>query len=297
MRTASGSRRCSIQTDLARIAYQGEPGAYSEEAALGFFGDDAIQPLPLPTFSAVCAAVVDGRAAGAVLPLENSVAGTVGEAVDALVDTGLSVIGEALLPVRHALLGLPGAALGDIRSVASHRQALAQSERYLAQRGWEIVVADDTAGAARQLAAANDPSRAVVASRRAAERYGLAMLADEIADSGNVTRFAIAVADASRVPVSRGPLAPHPDAPRASLIVFETLHIPGALHHALGALAEGSVNISRIESRPTGAERWEYRFLVSVDGDAADEPLRPALDQLRARAHAVRVLGSFPAAG
>lgn len=296
-RTASASRRCSIPTDRSLIAYQGEPGAYSEEAALGFFGDGAVTPLPFPTFSAACAAVVEGRAAAAMLPLENSVAGTVGEAVDALVRARLAVVGEALLPVRHALLGTPGASLGGIRSVASHPQALAQAERYLAEHGWDVVVAHDTAGAARQLAADADPSRAVVASERAAERYGLVVLATEIADDGNVTRFAVAAASSEAVPAARGPLAPPQDAPRASLVVFETLHTPGALHAALGALAEGGVNISRIESRPTGGARWQYRFLVSVDGDAAQEPLRAALEQLRHRSHALSVLGSYPSAG
>lgn len=296
-RTASASRRCSIPTDRILIAYQGEPGAYSEEAALGFFGDGAVTPLPLPTFSAACAAVVEGRAAAAMLPLENSVAGTVGEALDALVRARLAVVGEALLPIRHALLGIPGATLAGIRSVASHPQALAQAERYLSQHGWEVVVADDTAGAARRLAAMRDPSRGVVASERAAERYGLAVLATEIAEAGNVTRFAVAAASGGVVPPARGPFAPPDEAPRASLVVFETLHMPGALHAALGALAEGGVNISRIESRPTGGARWQYRFLVSVDGDAGQEPLRAALEQLRARAHAVSVLGSYPTAG
>lgn len=253
-------------------------------------------PLPLPTFSAVCAAVVEGRAVAALLPLENSVAGTVGEAVDALMRTRLLVVGEVLLPIRHALLGVMGARLSDVRSVASHRQALAQSERYLAGHDWDIVVADDTAGAARQLAASGDASRAVVASARAAERYGLAILATEIADLGNVTRFAVAAADAALVPPPGGAFAPSEAAPRASLIVFETLHTPGALHAALGALADGGINISRIESRPTGGARWQYRFLVSVDGDAAQEPLRAALQELQHQAHAVEVLGSFATA-
>jgi prephenate dehydratase len=211
--------------------------------------------------------------------------------------TRLSVVGEVLLPIRHALLGVPGATLGEIRCVASHRQALAQAERFLAEHGWELSVAEDTAGAARQLSATGDRSRAVVASERAAERYGLAVLAREIAGAGNVTRFAIAASNRRALPPPSGPLAPADDAARASLIVFETLHTPGSLHSALGALAEGGVNISRIESRPTGEARWQYRFLASVDGDAGQEPLRSALRELGRRAHAVGVLGSFPTAG
>jgi prephenate dehydratase len=253
--------------------------------------------LPQPTFSAACAAVVDGSAVAAVLPLENSLAGAVGEALDALVRARLRVVGELLLPVRHALLGIPGARLDEIVSVASHQQALAQTERYLAEHGWQLVVAHDTAGAARALAERGDRSRGVVASERAAERYGLSVLATNIASTGNLTRFAVAAADARVVPSGRGALAPAPDASPVSLVVFETLHRPGALHHALGALADCGVNISRIESRPTGSARWEYRFLISVDGDAATEPLRSALEALEARAHGVEVLGSFPSAG
>jgi prephenate dehydratase len=255
---------------------------------------DAVEPMPLPTFSAVARAVAEGRAAAALLPLENSMAGTVGESVDALLRTRLPVVGEVLLPVRHQLLGVPGATLDEVRCVASHRQALAQCERYLDRAGWTVVIAEDTAGAARALAESRDPSRAVVASARAAERYGLAILdADIQDDDANTTRFAVVAARPEAVPSARGPLAPSSGAPRASLVVFETLHRPGALHHALGAFAEAGANLSRIESRPTGRARWEYRFLVSVDGDPASEPLRGALAELERRTHGLAVLGSF----
>jgi prephenate dehydratase len=282
---------------LPSVAYQGEPGAYSEEAALGYFGAGLIAPMPLPTFSAVVNAVVSGEAAAAFLPLENSVAGTVGEAVDALLRTHLPVIGEAVLPVRHQLLGLPAASFAGIRCVASHRQALAQCERYLASHDWQVIVADDTAGAARALAASHDASRAVVASAGAAARYGLTVLdADIQDDEANMTRFAVVARPDASLPEASGPLAPAADAARSTLLVFETLHRPGALHHALGALAEAGVNLSRIESRPTGRAQWQYRFLVSVDGDAAASPLREALPELQTRTHGLAVLGSFPTA-
>jgi prephenate dehydratase len=282
------------------VAYQGEPGAYGEEAALGYFGEGMVVPLPLPTFSAVCAAVLEGRAAAAVLPLENSLAGAVGEAVDALMRADLAVTGELLLPVRHQLLGLPGVALEDVEHVASHRQALAQCEAFLSSRSWRLIVAEDTAGAARQLVEAGDHRAAVIASERAAARYGLAILAGDIQDTpGNMTRFAVITrpAAAPAVPQAIGALAVGAHGPLASLVVFETRHTAGALHHALGALAEAGVNMSRIESRPTGRVRWEYRFLVSVEGHSDVEPLRGALAELGRRAHAVRVLGSFPSAG
>lgn len=282
------------------VAYQGEPGAYGEDAALGYFGEGRIVPLPLPTFSAVCAAVLEGRAAAAILPLENSLAGAVGEAVDALVRADLAVTGELLLPVRHQLLGLSGTALGDVKRVASHRQALAQCEAFLSSRPWRLIVADDTAGAARQLVEAGDRRAAVIASERAAGRYGLAILAADVQDTpGNMTRFVVIArrADPTAVPPAIGALAVPALGALASLVAFETRHTAGALHHALGALAEAGVNISRIESRPTGRVRWEYRFLIGVEGDAAAEPLSGALAELGRRAHAVRVLGSFPSAG
>jgi prephenate dehydratase len=278
------------------VAYQGEPGAYGEEAVSAYFGD-AVDPCPMPTFTAACAAVVDGRTAAALLPVENSLAGTVGESLDALAATALTVVGELLLPVRHHLLGLPGASLEEIREVASHPQALAQCEPWLARRGWRLQPAYNTAGAARQVAEAGDVSLAAIASPAAASRYGLVVLAGDLAAADeNLTRFIVASRSGDEVPVARGPLAPASGAPRSALVLFETRHVAGALHDALGAFADAGVSLSRIESRPTRASAWRYRFLVQVDGDAGEDPTRAALDELRRRAHGVRVLGSFAAA-
>ena len=277
-----------------RVAYQGEPGAYGEEALLAYFGEGEVEPLPAPTFSRAVDAVRAGRAAAALLPLENSLAGTVGEALDALLRTSLVVTGEVILPVHHQLLGAPGSRLEDVQLVMSHPQALAQCERFLSEREVTVVVEADTAGAARRLRDDGDPTTAVIASRRAAERYGLNVLAAEVQDAEpNLTRFAVVGPAGAECPPPRGPLAPPPDAQPVSLVTFETLHRPGALHHALGALAEVGVNLSRIESRPTGRDRWQYRFLISVDGSGETEPLRSAMTELHKRAHAVRLLGSF----
>jgi len=282
----------------ASIAYQGEPGAYGEEAILGYFGEHGIEPLPLPTFTAVGTAVADRRAAAAVLPLENSIAGTVGEALDALVRAELTVVGECLLPVRHQLLGTPGTAIRAIRTVTSHVQALAQCERFVAAHGWEMVVSLDTAAAARRLAETGDRDLAVIASERAAARYGLRILASDIQGGPNVTRFAVvARTPAADLPAPAGPLAPAAAGSRICLVLFETRHVPGALHDALGTFADAGVSLNRIESRPTGRRHWEYRFIASVEGDHEHEPLRGALAALRRRAHAVRVLGSFDSAG
>jgi prephenate dehydratase len=277
------------------IGFQGEIGAYSEEAVVGYFGP-AVEPRPMPTFRAVCAAVEAGTFAAGVIPTENSLAGSVGEALDALGESELIVVGELLLPVRHRLLGLAGSDLAEIQRVASHPQALAQCDAYLASHGWQLVPAEDTAGAARALSEADDLTLAVIASARAAERYGLVILADDLAAADNLTRFAVVVRPGSAAPPADGPLAPPADSPRSTLVIFETRHRPGALHAALGAFADAGVNLTRIESRPTRRASWEYRFLVQLEGDAAAQPAQGALADLANRAHAVRLLGSFPSA-
>jgi prephenate dehydratase len=281
---------------MITVAYQGEPGAFGEEAVIGYFGE-AITPTPMPTFSAVCAAVEDGSADAAVLPLENSLAGTVGDALDALADGSLLVVGELLLPIRHQLLVLPGVEIDDVQRVSSHWQALAQCERFLAAHGWQLVPAADTAGAARELVESGDRHGAAIASARAAERYGLVVAAADIADAAhNMTRFAVLAASADSAPPAAGALVPR-SGERETLITFETGHRPGELYRALGALAEAGVNVSRIESRPSGSGPWRYRFLLQVAGDAATGPLAGALVALHAHTTSMRVLGSFDAAG
>jgi prephenate dehydratase/chorismate mutase/prephenate dehydratase len=278
---------------VTSVAYQGEPGAFGEEAVVGWFGADAM-PVAVPTFSAVCAAVESGTADAGVLPLENSIAGTVGDALDALAAGALRVVGEVLLPIRHQLLVLDGVLVDDVRRVSSHWQALAQCERFLAGRAWEIVPAADTAGAARELAASGDRAAAAIASRAAADRYGLAIAASDIQDaSHNLTRFAILVpSSASAVPPAAGSLAAH-GGPAETLLTFETGHRPGDLVRALAVLADAGINVSRIESRPSGEGPWRYRFLLQVAGDAEVDPLRAALAGLAAHTRSLRVIGSF----
>ena len=278
-----------------RIGFQGEIGAYSEEAVAGYFGS-AVDPRPFPTFGAVTAAVEGGQVAAGVLPTENSLAGSVGEALDALGESQLVVVGELLLPVHHRLIARPGATLVGIRRVTSHRQALAQCDAYLASHEWQLIPAENTAGAARALSQTDDLTLAVIASARAAERYGLIVLADDLAPADNLTRFAVVVLPSSVAPRAEGPLAPPADAPRSTLVIFETLHRPGALHAALGAFADAGVNLTRIESRPIRRASWEYRFLVQLEGDATADPARAALTDLARRAQGVRLLGSFPSA-
>ncbi|MDQ4034341.1 MAG: hypothetical protein M3153_00275 [Chloroflexota bacterium] len=284
---------------MTSVAYQGEPGAFGEEAVIGYFGSEAVEPAPMPTFSAVCTAVEDGSADAGVLPLENSLAGTVGDALDALADGSLTVVGELLLPIRHQLLLVPGGMLDEVERVSSHWQALSQCERFLDGRGWQVVPAADTAGAARELAAGGDRHSAAIASARAAERYGLQVAAADIQDSPhNVTRFAIlAGSGAHGLPPAAGALAPAAGGERETLITFETGHRPGDLVRALASFADAGINLSRIESRPSGGGPWRYRFLIQVAGDAAVDPLAGALTALPEHTSSMRVLGSFDVAG
>jgi len=281
---------------MTTVAYQGEPGAFGEEAVLAWFGE-SVTPVPMPTFSAVCTAVESGATDGGVLPLENSLAGTVGDALDALATGSQRVVGEVLLPIRHQLLVLRGAVTEDVRRVSSHWQALAQCERFLSARSWHLVPVADTAGAARDLAASGDPSGAAIASQAAAARYGLEIAASDIQDADhNLTRFAVLVAADAEPPAPAGPLAPI-GGERETLLTFETGHRPGDLHRALGAFADAGINLSRIESRPSGEGPWRYRFLVQVSGDADAEPLRDALVGMRPHTRSMRVLGSFDTGG
>jgi len=282
---------------MTRVAYQGEPGAFGEEAVIGWFGE-SVEPLPVPTFSAVCAAVETGAADAGVLPLENSLAGTVGDALDALAKGRLRVVGEVLLPIRHQLLVRVGTRLDEVRRVSSHWQALAQCERFLTTHGWEVIPAADTAGAARELATSGDRATAAIASRSAASRYGLTVIAADIQDADhNLTRFAILAPEGpASPPEPAGALVPRDGEPE-TLITFETGHRPGDLYRALGSLADAGINLSRIESRPSGDGPWRYRFLVQVAGDAGAPPLADALIGLREHTSSMRILGTFTTGG
>jgi prephenate dehydratase len=281
---------------VRRVVYQGEPGAYGEEAVLRYFGE-LVDACAVPTFSAVCDSVASGSADAGVLPLENSLAGTVGDALDALATGSLTVVGEVLQPIHHHLLVVPGASLAGIERVTSHWQALSQCERFLTRGGWDLVPSADTAGAARQLATDQDPHVAAIASERAAVLYGLQVAARHIEDAPhNVTRFAVLAHPRNTVGVRHDVAAVGASSGEwESLITFETGHLPGDLVRALTVFARAGINLSRIESRPSGDGPWRYRFLIQVAGDAQLDPLRTALMEMKAHTRSMRVLGSFVA--
>jgi prephenate dehydratase len=284
-------------TSGAQVVYQGEPGAFSEEAVLGFFGEDA-ERTAVPTWRAVFEAVADGSADRGVIAIESSLAGSIRETYDLLAeffDRGVRIVGEVSVPVRLALLALPNQSLDGIERVYSHAQALAQADEFLRSRDWQVLTTYNTAGAARMIADRSEERAAAIASPRVAALYGLEILAADVqAGDDNRTRFAILArtsADGNDVTQVRNAAGP-----RKTTLVFAVRNVPGSLHRCLEAFAARGVNLSRLESRPARRARWEYDFWVDVDADAAEPACAAALDDLRAETEMVRILGSYPRA-
>jgi prephenate dehydratase len=267
------------------VSFQGIAGAYSEEAIRQYFGPE-VESLPCRTFTDLFVAVEDGSADYGMLPIENSLAGSVIQSYELLMEHDLRVRAEVILRVRHMLLATPGTEATDVKRVKSHPQALAQCERYLARRGLEAVPNFDTAGSARGLAENPEPGTAAIASALAAELYGLDILDDGIEDLPfNYTRFFILGLD---------------DPPRAqrskTSLIFTTRHHPGALYDSLGEFAGRGINLTKIESRPRRNRPWQYLFYLDFEGHWQDPECEAALMALLRRSSFVKLLGSYPAA-
>ena len=271
------------------VGYQGTEGAYGHQAARQHFGVSR-RPVTLKayrSFRETLEAVQAGHVERAVLPLENSTAGSVHEVYDLLFRMSLSIVGEEVLEIEHCLLGLPGATLGELRFVHSHPQALAQCSEFPAELAQvESEAAPNTALAASRVAEIGDPQRAAIASEDAGLHFGLDVLRRGIANQPvNLTRFVVVAA----VPHDCNPLV---DA-RVSL-VFATRHERGALVRCLNVLADEGINLSKLESRPRPGQVWEYVFYVDLDGHVAEPRMRSALAGLAATTQFVRVLGCYP---
>ncbi len=271
-----------------KIAFQGEPGANShiacEEAYPGY------EPLPCPTFEDAFAAVRTGRAALAMIPIDNSVAGRVADIHHLMPQSGLAILAEWFLPVQHQLLVPKGASLKTIRTVESHVHALGQCRNIIRKLGIKAVVAADTAGAAREVAEAGDISRAALATALAAKIYRLKILQRDVADAKhNTTRFIV---------LARKPKWAKPGKKRVvTTFLFEVRNIPAALYKALGGFASNGINMTKLESYMVNGSFAATQFYADVEGHPQDRPLALALEELEffSQPKSVKILGVYPA--
>lgn len=269
---------------MISVAYQGEPGSFSEQAALAFFGRKA-KLVPREHFHDVFRCALSGSSRYAVVPIENSVFGSVHENYDLLLDHSLMIVGEISLRIHHHLMVLPGVKAGEIRFVFSHPQALGQCDEFLrTMKRARSMVYYDTAGAARMIREEERTNAAAVASLRAAKSHRLTILRRNIENNHhNYTRFLI-LAKKSGVPKHGGKTS----------LVFATRDIPGALFKSLAVFALRDVNIQKIESRPLEGKPWEYLFYLDILGSTKEEKVSQALHHLEEVSTFIRVLGSYP---
>jgi prephenate dehydratase len=274
------------ETDPANIiAYQGAPGAYSHLACRERF--PAMLGGPCHSFEDAFAAVREGRARLAMIPVDNSVAGRVADVHHLMPHCGLYIIGEHFLRVRHQLLGIRGTSLEEIRTVESHVHALGQCRKFLRRHNIRPIVVADTAGGAEDVARAGDPTRAAIASTLAGEIYDLQILASDIEDAGhNTTRFLVLSRELVRAPLG--------DGPTVTTLMFRVRNRPAALYKALGGFATNGVNMVKLESY-VDAAFVQARFYADVMGHPEDTPLSLALEELQFFAHDVEILGVYPA--
>ena len=269
----------------AGVAFQGEIGAYSEEAAFQFFGS-SIQIKPCESLDDVFKAVEGDEVQFGVVPIENSLEGSISRVYDLLLDSSLKVCSEIELRVVHCLIGVPEARLDLIKRVYSHPQALGQCKTFLRHLDCELIPTYDTAGSVKMIKEKGTTDGGAVASARAAEIYGMKILAREIEDNpNNFTRFFILSKQDSP-----------PSGNDKTSIVFSVKHKPGALYESLKELASRNINLTKIESRPTRRKPWEYNFYLDFEGHREDKVFQEALESLERSSLFIKVLGSYPKA-
>ncbi len=267
------------------VAFQGERGAYSEEAAFQFFGP-SIEAKPCESLDEVFRVVEQGEAQFGVVPIENSLEGSISRAYDLLLDSSLRVCSEIGLRVVHCLIANPEARMDLIKRVYSHPQALGQCQAFLKHLGCELIPTYDTAGSVKMIKEKGITDGAAIASIRAAEIYRMKTIAEEIEDNpNNFTRFFILAKQDSP-----------PTGDDKTSIVFSVRHKPGALYEFLKDLATRNINLTKIESRPTRQKPWEYNFYLDFEGHREDKASQEALENLRKSSIFVKVLGSYPKA-
>jgi prephenate dehydratase len=272
-------------TQELMVAFQGEHGAYSEQAIRNYFGPE-VMTVPRPAFKDIFEAIRTNEVKFGMLPVENALAGTVAQTYELLMEYDFRVQGEVILPIHHQLLAPKGTPLEAIKQVKSHPQALAQCEAYIRRRGWEPIVSYDTAGAARDLARDPEPHTATIASSLAGELYDLEIIERDVEDDpDNSTRFfVLGWQDAPRTDPSK------------TSVVFATRHLPGSLYRAIGAFAQRGINLTKLESRTMRGRKWQYLFYLDFEGHWQDPDAAVAIAELVHQAAFVKMLGSYPAA-
>jgi chorismate mutase/prephenate dehydratase len=266
-----------------KITYQGEPGAYSEMAVYKFFGRK-IEPVPCKDFRDVFESVKTGAVPNGVVPIENSIEGSVNQNYDLFLTYDLKVCGEVAVKLAHILIANTQTKLEDVQTVYSHPQALAQCHKYLEKHKWKIIPAYDTAGAVKIIKEEKLSNAAAIASEKAADLYDMKIIARDIADNpNNYTRFLVLGSEDAA-----------PTGDDKTSIIFSAKHEPGTLYHALGEFASRNINLTRIESRPTKTTAWQYNFYLDFEGHRTEKRCVEALKALDNYATFVKILGSYP---
>lgn len=268
---------------VLKVAFQGERGAYSELAVIQFFPNST--PIPARSFQEVIETLLSGLSDYAVVPIENSIEGSVNEVYDLLLQSDLFVIGETYQRIHHCLIAIKGTDRGSLKEVYSHPQALAQCRHYLNEKKLDPVPVYDTAGAVKMIKLGQNKSAAAIASKRAAEIYGMEILDVGIEDSkNNFTRFYI---------LSRDPTDTKPSGNDGTSIIFSVKHAPGSLVNILSEFARREINLTKIESRPTKKTPWEYNFFTDFEGHVLDARIRDVLRVIEPKTAFVKILGSY----
>jgi len=268
---------------MKRVSFQGEPGAYSEAAAVSFF-DDKIKTIPCPTFAKVLKNTEDNEDDYSILPIENSLEGSVGESNDLLLATNLTVIGETYHRIQHCLIGT--GSIEDIDTVYSHPQALGQCRQFIQEHSLKTVPSYDTAGSVRTIKDLNKDNIACIASRNAAEIFGVAVIQEGIEDNANnYTRFLIFSKEKSNKTENS-----------KTSIIFSVKHEAGALYQIINEFYQNKINLTKIESRPNKNTLGEYNFYVDFEGHQDDSTVKDVLQKLRDNTTFLKILGSYPIA-
>ena len=268
---------------MKRVSFQGERGAYSEAASVSFFGND-IKAIPCFTFADVLKNTENGSSDYSILPIENSLEGSVGESNDLLLSTELNVIGEIYHRIHHCLIGT--SSIGDIDTVYSHPQALGQCRKFIQENSLKTVPSYDTAGSVKIIRDLNKSSVACIASRDAAEIFDVPVIQEGIEDNiNNYTRFLVFSKETNGKTENS-----------KTSIIFSVKHEAGALYQIINEFYQHKINLTKIESRPNKNTAWEYNFYVDFEGDIDDSSVKDMLQKLRNHSTFLKILGSYPIA-